>query len=201
MKVSKASVNESTPLVFDPDVAFLHRGYGRVLGFYVKKGVEVDESETFNAIRGIVSLFQYQSGDMAGPEVDVSGECDVVYAADRHGVHKRKSACRRHQFRGRQQKIVDVTRDYDFKALYKLNNEVIDEVEAVETFSSFVTLKKEVGWKATVKQQLVLKGKQQFIRFTAKKLTHDAKIHMSTLTTSGRLLRRSSVETITSSNI
>ena len=96
---------------------------------------------------------------MEGQEVDVSGECTAQYNLDHHGVHKRKRNCVRRRFRGRNENVFDLTREYDFKALYKLNNDALDEVESVERISGAVALKKDVGWMAKVKQKLTLKGK------------------------------------------
>ena len=43
----------------------------------------------------IFCSFQYQpGGSWQGPETDVRGECETVYSADHHGVHKMKDGCK-----------------------------------------------------------------------------------------------------------
>lgn len=83
------STNEiSTPT--SPNPILLHLAYGRIQALYASK----DESSNLNIMRGLSSLFQYQSGSMEGLESDVSGECHVTYTPDRHGVHKSKTDCK-----------------------------------------------------------------------------------------------------------
>ncbi|XP_059097038.1 microsomal triacylglycerol transfer protein-like isoform X1 [Tigriopus californicus] len=123
---------------------YIQISYGKIQGFYTSRDTPVN---SMNFQRGVASLFQYQTGHWQGSEQDASGNCQVKYIPDRHGVHKAKSGCSSPTGRdlAREETILDVSTDSFSRLHYKLQDDLVESCEAKEVYVSEVSSLREIG--------------------------------------------------------
>lgn len=174
--ITKASSTSDASNVLS-STFYIHVSYGKIQDFYTSPKTPVN---SINFQRGVASLFQvrylrllymnwklkitswfqYQSGHWQGSEHDASGDCQVKYAPDHHGVHKIKSACK--SLNGfdlsREEKILDVSTDSFSRVIYKFQGDLLESCESKEVHISEVAALRELGIIVQSYQHLHLQG-------------------------------------------
>ncbi|XP_072347884.1 microsomal triglyceride transfer protein large subunit-like isoform X1 [Scyliorhinus torazame] len=148
-----------------------HWNSGKIETLY---GSPEETGLVLNLKRGLVSLFQLQTGPGTITEVDVSGNCRVTYKTDNDQVTKIKDlhSCERPDFVfGASNRVLGVQWQPTCKGLYSVENGVIKAAVSEESHVVSLNLQSTVGAKISSRQHLLyLTSEERSVEISGKNL-------------------------------
>ncbi|XP_046364995.2 microsomal triglyceride transfer protein large subunit-like isoform X1 [Haliotis rufescens] len=123
---------------------------------------ETESAFCSNIKKGIISLFQVQEQPGDRTEIDVSGECLVLYTqTSPTQITKTKKECNNLEIAGQfsnPNKILDVTVASKTTLDYEFENGIIKSISGLNTVSSRLNMRSSMNGGATVSQRLTFQG-------------------------------------------